>query len=501
MNGSGPTEVALTEAGEVVAFSLEPRMQGGMKHVYFTTDGAGVVAFFLNKDLNAGRRERLRQVIADFNPTRPDQQHAEYWRSLFCWPTDLLEHPTFGLGLRLPKYRPEFFFKHGDRKDGEKDGGWFNCFDRQTGRVARYSRIAPEERGDLSGYLAAMIKVARAVARMHRAGLAHADLSERNVLIDPTTGAATLIDLDSLVVTGQYPPDVLGTMGYIAPEVMATKHLDLADPRRQHPSVDTDKHALAVMIYRYLLERHPLEGRRVLTGLSAEDEDEALHGAKAVYSEHRDDDSNRPRGVSYLSAEILGRKVAELFHRAFVEGLARPERRPLAGEWEAALCEAFDGLLRCANSDCSHRWFVVTDPGRPVCPYCRTRYGATFHVLGMTYHNARDTHSRDEGRLVLNAYAGGEGTAVHAFHTHRQAPRGPGQDVAPKLQVMPLGAAGEPHYFENKGLPELAVRSTPDKPWTTVGVGCRFELRPGLELRFGADERARHGRVTRHGGG
>jgi hypothetical protein len=501
MKARSGTEVAHTEAGDAVEFKLEPRMQGGMKHVYFTADGAAVVAFFLKKDQDPGRRERLRQVIEDFNPTRPDQQHADYWRTLFCWPTDLVEHPTFGLGLRLPKYPSQFFFTKGARAGQEKDGGWFNCNDRSTGRVQRYSHVEPEERGDLGGYLAAMIRVSRAVARLHRAGLAHADLSDRNVLIDPTSGAAILIDLDSLVVTGQYPPDVLGTMDYIAPEVMATKHLALTDPNRKHPSAETDRHALAVMIYRYLLERHPLEGQRVLQGLSAEDEDEALRGAKAVYSEHRSDPSNRPRGNFVLRAEVLGRKVADLFHTAFVDGLARPDQRPLPGVWEAALCEAFDALLRCADAACTHKWFVLTDPARPVCPYCGSRYGATFHVLKLTHQSARDTQPRDEGQLVLNAYVGGEGTSVYAFHTHRQAPRGPGQDPAPKLQVMPLDPSDGRHYLKNKGLPELCVRSGPDKPWTAVGVGRSFELKAGLELRFGPEPTARTATVTRHGPG
>ena len=39
------------------------------------------------------------------------------------------------------------------------------------------------------------------------------------VLVDPTTGGCVVIDIDSLVVPGVYPPEVIGTGGYIAPEV------------------------------------------------------------------------------------------------------------------------------------------------------------------------------------------------------------------------------------------------------------------------------------------
>lgn len=38
---------------------------------------------------------------------------------------------------------------------------------------------------------------------MHAAGLAHSDLSYKNVLIDPVTGSACVIDVDGLVVPGK----------------------------------------------------------------------------------------------------------------------------------------------------------------------------------------------------------------------------------------------------------------------------------------------------------
>ena len=37
---------------------------------------------------------------------------------------------------------------------------------------------------------------------MHAAGLAHSDLSYKNVLVDPITAKASIIDIDGLVVPG-----------------------------------------------------------------------------------------------------------------------------------------------------------------------------------------------------------------------------------------------------------------------------------------------------------
>ena len=59
------------------------------------------------------------------------------------------------------------------------------------------------------------------------------------------------------------PPEVVGTPGFIAPEVMATRNLRLGDPKKNLPQISTDRHALAVLIYTFLLNRHPLNGGQV----------------------------------------------------------------------------------------------------------------------------------------------------------------------------------------------------------------------------------------------
>lgn len=92
---------------------------------------------------------------------------------------------------------------------------------------------------------------------MHAMGLAHSDLSYNNVLIDPIEKSACMIDLDGLVVPGLFSAEVIGTAEFIAPEVLATKHLDKSDQNRILPSRLTDLHALPVLIYMFLLHRHP----------------------------------------------------------------------------------------------------------------------------------------------------------------------------------------------------------------------------------------------------
>ena len=54
-----------------------------------------------------------------------------------------------------------------------------------------------------------------------------------------------------------------------------TAHLNKNDPNRKWPSIDTDRHALAVLNYMYLFYRHPLRGSKV-HDIHDEQQDERL---------------------------------------------------------------------------------------------------------------------------------------------------------------------------------------------------------------------------------
>ena len=45
-----------------------------------------------------------------------------------------------------------------------------------------------------------------------------------------------IIDLDGLVVPGKFPPDVVGTPDFIAPEVVTTSHLAKKRPSAHCPA-------------------------------------------------------------------------------------------------------------------------------------------------------------------------------------------------------------------------------------------------------------------------
>ena len=295
--------------GQPIEFVHEVIGAGGMKDVYFSPDKRYVVALFRDPQ-DAQARERLQMIVGRYRESIFNQVGGDYWQNLFCWPTAMLEW-NGKLGIVVPTYRPQFFFEHGSKNNDmlgirgkEKEGKWFASASNQS----RF--LDSRERGNWLNYLRIGLMIARAVRRLHAAGLAHSDLSYKNVLVDPVHGQASIIDIDGLVVPGKFPPDVVGTPDFIAPEVMMSQHLDRHDPARKLPSIATDRHALAVLIYMYLLYRHPLRGDKVHDADPQTDETLAM-GAKALFVEHPQD------AVRELEA-TLGR-VLEVLVRVAVE--------------------------------------------------------------------------------------------------------------------------------------------------------------------------------------
>jgi len=369
--------------------------QGGMKVVYFTPDKSLALCFFKNQNTGAdpNRIARLESIIGRFNPTvlrtdggaAPNQMSADYFKRLFCWPTAIITQPR--LGIMTPVYQPNFFFSSGRFAGKDKEGKWF------TSPKLR-KLIPPEEVGDWLGYLNLCTRMARAVAKMHMTGLAHSDLSNKNVLVDPRSGTCSIIDIDSLVVPQKFAPDVLGTPGYIAPEVMVGITYPMGHPNRILPSNWTDLHALGVLIYENLLRRHPLRGPKVNCTTSSEEDERLSMGEKSLFIEHPQDDSNRPhqncRNAAYrydlkVKVEHLGSHLSKCFMQTFVNGLHEPNKRTVATAWVDALCRTQDFLIRCGNGSCPEKWFVYLDGQKPTCPWCGWQLKTQIPVLDFHY--------------------------------------------------------------------------------------------------------------------
>ncbi|MDR2350222.1 MAG: kinase [Deltaproteobacteria bacterium] len=469
---------SVTDNSEVV-FDYSDPIQGGVKDVYFNPNREYAVAFFRD-GLDASGRDRIEKLVGTYRRGIFENEGAEYWKKVFCWPEKIVEHDD-KVGIVVPFYRENFFFPKGGTMDGsEKDGYWFAS-------AKNFNRHVPaDEKGSLMGFLQICSHLSRAVKRLHAAGLAHSDLSYRNCLIDPKNGQACIIDIDGLVVPGLFPPDVIGTRDFIAPEVVATAHLPKDDRNRVLPTINTDRHALAVLVYIYMFHRHPLRGSKVWD-IDPEAQEVMEMGEKALFVEHPTDASNRVKitksdkdylpwhDTRKLPYAITGKYLKELFDNAFVRGLHSPESRPTANDWEDALVKTFDLLKPCLNPSCLKRYFVFDGSTVPVCPYCGTKHEGTIPKL--TFYSSRDGRNFDTEKQIMTVY---HGLYVHQWHVDRNVFL---NERTTKKETEPVGYfifhEGK-WLFVNLKLPRLANA----RDNTPVPEGKAIVMTDGLRLRF-----------------
>lgn len=405
-------KVTLTATdGSTVEFYDEIKAQGGVKDVYFSVDKTYVVAFY-RKPVNANDKARINDIVNIHRPRIFTADKAgQYWTDFFAWPTKIVEWKGL-TGIVIPFYDKKFFFSGIDPswafiKNGqEKNGKWFSS-------AKLINRFVPvSQKGTFLTRLHMCIKIARAIRRLHAAGLAHSDLSYNNVLVDPLSGSACIIDCDGLVVPHKFPPEVVGTPGFIAPEVLATKGLKIDDPKKNLPQITTDRYALAVLIYTFLLNRHPLDGGKVWD-TDPQKDDDMRFGSHALFVEHPTDATNRVKSDQLASSQLpqgdpvkmpytlCGPYLKSLFDRVFIDGLHNPSMRPSAAEWEDALVRTTDLVQPCQNPGCEAHWFVFDNTTKPRCPFCGKAYHGQLPVLNFYYSPSHGKFMSENSRLMV----------------------------------------------------------------------------------------------------
>jgi len=215
----------------------------------------------------------------------------------------------------------------------------------------------------------AMLGLASAFNVLHLTGYNYQDLSCGNFMIDPNTGDVRIIDNDNVSVE-KTASGVLGTPGFIAPEVLSHQSI---------PSIYSDRFSLSVIMFLLLFNGHPLEGNRFLTPLFAEDQAMALYSTDPVFVFDPNDKRNvlvptLPQHRSMVALwHWLPDYVREIFLRAFSREnmLKNPNRRPTESEWEQVLIRLRSNLVTCPHCDLeslfnSNPEQICEDCGRPM---------------------------------------------------------------------------------------------------------------------------------------
>jgi len=450
--------------GSVEQYNDTPLKAGAQGAIYLSRDQRSVVKLYHKDPSNPAQerenRDRIDKLIARFNPTRQDP----YWTQFFTWPEKRVDRPGVGYRMR---------FVSGMRT---LDHYIF---------LKAYSRLPPEEKGWFIGRIAVAIKMVTAADRMARMGLCYPDFSPKNIMVDPFAGHMVLIDCDSLTVPKLLPATIAGTSWYRAPEIITQKTTT--------PSVQSDRHALAVLLYHWFLLRHPLDGDRAPLDPDPDRDDLLHYGEKALYAEHPTDRTNQLTDPSLIRTSALGPELQKLFQLAFVDGLHQPYARPLPYQWQKGLQHTYDQIVPCASQYCDWRFFVFQPSARPVCPKCREpmKNPATLPLLYL--HAQKSSTNSVQGSPAVRSDAhyivGWPQRFLHKWHTHSDVtPFYTDPQNIPDNAPCAVFACNQKNqwYLQNLTLTEMRYRlaGDPANHWRSWPINGSVQLEPQMEVLF-----------------
>jgi eukaryotic-like serine/threonine-protein kinase len=206
---------------------------------------------------------------------------------------------------------------------------------------------------------------------LHTEGLCYRDISDGNVLYEAASGDIRIIDNDNVSVDTT-PGVMCGTGPYMPPEVVLGE---------TGSSSLSDRHALAVLLFRLLALRHPLLGKfqdePMFVGMQEHERERILFGKLALFTFDPNDTRNAPDpeqdGAGIVLWNALPGFIRYRFTRALTEGLRNPSGRVLGTEWKQDLARLADLLFHCPS--CEAELFydeerLRTEGKLAACWYC-----------------------------------------------------------------------------------------------------------------------------------
>lgn len=184
----------------------------------------------------------------------------------------------------------------------------------------------------------------RGYQKLHAMGAKYQDISFGNLFFNPDNGDVLICDNDNVSFDNSKQGGILGTPGFMAPEIVRGE---------KRPSKDTDRYSLAVLLFYLFMVNHPLEGK---LEASIKCMDMAarvkLYGTDPVFIFDPDNKTNRPVKGIHDNANIYWpmypEKLRQMFIKSFTIGLTQPSKRVTEPEWMTLFSNMMSGMLQCS---------------------------------------------------------------------------------------------------------------------------------------------------------
>jgi len=228
-----------------------------------------------------------------------------------------------------------------------------------------------------------------ALREIHLAGLVFTDLSPNNVMVHKTQNQIVFIDTDNTRRRTDSYLGVLGTPGYMAPEIYRKPDTIFAETNNIDPkilsncgriTVESDIFSAAIIAFQLLTLQHPFIGDEIEKG-TPEDEEGALE-IKTDYIFKPDTTNTSSYGLTTKFEEITTPEIRDLFERTFIKGRDYPALRPTDEEFCEAFQNALDRIVECQSCGFS-RLYNLNDGNK--CINCEENIGTKVSMLIYNY--------------------------------------------------------------------------------------------------------------------
>lgn len=201
-----------------------------------------------------------------------------------------------------------------------------------------------------------IVNIFRALRELHFAGLVFTDLSPNNIMVHKEQNQIVFIDTDNTRNRMNPYLGVLGTPGYMAPEVYRKPDRELAEKYNVDVKClsncgritpESDIFSAAIIAFQLLTLQHPFIGDEVEEG-EASLEEAALE-IRTDYIFKKGTNNRSTRNLVPWFNDLTTPLIRNLFERTFVEGKNNPALRPTDEDFLEAFQNALDLIVECPH--------------------------------------------------------------------------------------------------------------------------------------------------------